>query len=215
MTIRKVLLVLFLALASTTLFSQTAKEKEQIKRKRLRTIDLYHINVGLDAHFNQNLFFSPKASFGIGSFRHILNADVGIRYTLGGSAFFGKEEYVMVHQLPIFISAQCNFVSWETGCVFIGAEIAYHIPITGLHYVPSTSTLKFDNQLNQAHFSGRAKAGARINQWEIGLFYEYDLAPMMDQKHVYESPEYDYDILHDYLFERIRYGISLGYNFIL
>lgn len=206
-------LTLLLFLFATTLFAQTTEEKERIRQQRLRTIDLFHLSTGMDVHANQNVFFSPKFSIGIGSFRNLFNADLGVRYTLGGSMFSGQSESIMTHQIPVFLSAQCNMVSWKTNCVFIGAEIAYHIPITAFHFLPST--FRFDSNLNSAHFSGRAKIGARIDQWETSLFYEYDLAPSMKQKYVYESNEYNYDVLHNTLFERMRYGVSVSYIFNL
>lgn len=215
MTIRKIISLLFLLFVTITLFSQTTEEKQQIKRQRLSTIDLYHFSIGIDTHFNQNLLFSPKISLGIGSFRNKINADAGIKYTFGGSAFFCDEEHILVSQLPLFASTQFNLVSWEANCAFVGGEIAYCIPIVGFHYLPSTSTPKFDKHLCRGHFYGRIKVGTRINRWEIGLFYEYDFAPMMNQKYVYESPEYDYDILRDALFERARWGLSLNYNYVL
>lgn len=198
--LRKILPVFLLLFATTALFAQTAEEKARIKRQRLRMIDLFHIGVGLDAHFNRNLFFSPKVSFGIGSFRNIINADVGVKYMVGGSVNDNNDESIMVHQIPIFASVQCNLTSWKDNSLFVGAEIAYHIPL---------------NELGQSHFSGRIKSGLRLGRWDAYLFYEYDLAPMMNQKYVYESPYYNYDALHDTLFERMRYGISISYFFIL
>ena len=106
MSIRKTIPLLFLIFAATALFAQTAEEKERIKRQRLKTIDLYHLSVGMDSHFNQNAFFSPKLSVGMGSFRNRINADIGVRYTIGGSVFFDYEESILLHQLPIFVSAQ-------------------------------------------------------------------------------------------------------------
>ena len=207
--------LLFLIFMSATLLSQTKEEKERIKRQRLRTVDLYHISVGMDSHFNQNVFFSPKLSLGIGSFRNRLNVGAGVRYMVGGSVFFEEEESILLHQLPLFASVQFNFISWRAHCAYIGTEIAYHIPITASHHILSTSTVITDNNLGQAHCSGRIKVGARINRWEFGFFYEYDFAPMINQKYVYESSEYDYDILRSALFERSRYGFSISYNFIL
>lgn len=216
MRIRKTTpLLLLLLFVTTALFSQTAEEKERIKRQRLRTIDLYHVSVGMDAQFNQNVYFSPKLSLGMGSFRNRVNADLGVKYMVGSSLFFEYDEFILIQQLPVFASVQCNLVSWEGNCVYIGAELAYHIPITASHHITSTGTIHTDNNLGLAHFSGRIKAGTRIDRWEGYLFYEYDFAPMMNQKYVYESPEYDYDILRGALFERTRYGISLSYNFIL
>lgn len=215
MSIRKTIPLLFLIFMATALFAQTAEEKERIKRQRLRTIDLYHLSVGMDSHFNRNAFFSPKVSVGMGSFRNRVNADIGVRYTIGGSVFFDYEESILLHQLPIFVSVQFNFVSWRTNCAYLGTEIAYHIPITASHHILSTGTVITDNKIGHAHGSGRIKAGIRINRWDASLFYEYDFAPMMNQKYVYETPGYDYDILRDALFERSRGGFSISYSFIL
>ena len=212
MKIKKTILLLFLLMVLVPVFSQTS-DNNHVKKERLRYVEFFHYAVGFETSFNKNLYFSPELMIGIGSYRNLINADIGARYMLGSPFVWGKSESLVVHQVPVFFSVRCNVYSWKTNCVSIGGEIEYCMPITVFHHYGDTK--KADKDVSNEHFSGRVNVGVKLDRLGIGAFYEYDFAPMMNQKYVFESAEYDYDKLHDSLFERMRFGVSLTYYFII
>lgn len=211
MKIRKTILLIYLLTVAVPLFSQIREDNARIKKERLNKIEFFHYAVDFETSFKENVYLSPGIMLGVGSFRNLINANIGLRYMFGNPFLGSKDESLVVHQVPLFLSVQCNVYSWKTSCVNIGAEIDYCMPITVFHHIGDNK--KADKNVNNGHFSIRGTVGMRFDRFGIGAFYEYDLAPIMNQKYVYESPEYDYDKLHDSLFERTRFGVSLIYYF--
>lgn len=194
------ILTLFMAM-SAMLMAQTPAEKVRLKKKRLGSIERYHANVGLETAFNNNLIVAPKISIGYGSTINLFNIDLGVKYKVVNSLFFDDSKHLTIHQTAFFVSAQCNVASWNFNCVYIGAEMDYCMPV-------------FNKTIANEHYSGRGYVGVNYRKLNIGAYCEYDLAPMMNQKYVYESDQYDYESLRGSLFERMRVGISITYNFV-
>lgn len=213
MKLRNIILLLLLLTTVVPAFSQTQPDKKKIKKERLSKVEMFHYAIGFESSFNTNVYFSPEVMYGVGSFRNLINADIGLRYMFGNPFFSDKNERLVDHQIPFFISVQLNFVSWKESCAFIGAEMAYCMPVTVFHHYGESDNVVADRKIGKNHFSSRAKIGVKLNRVGIMAFYEFDLAPMMNQKYVYESAEFDYDALHASLFERTRFGVSLTYYF--
>lgn len=195
------ILTLFMAM-SAMLMAQTPAEKVRLKKKRHGSIERYHANVGLETAFNNNLIVAPKISIGYGSTINLFNIDLGVKYKVVNSLFFDDSKHLTINQTAFFVSAQCNVASWNFNCVYIGAEMDFCTPV-------------FNKTIANEHFSCRGHVGVKYRKLNIGAYYEYDLAPMMNQKYVYESDQYDYQSLRSSLFERSRVGISITYNFVM
>lgn len=202
--------MLFLLLVSVS-YSQTTKEKEMIIKERIRRIEFFHASFGIDVSANKNFYTSPWLSLGVGSFRNLLNADLGVKYTIGNPFFFDDKEHLVPQQLQLFAALQLNVLSWKTNCVFVGGSMAYGVPFAAFHHLPSSNIIEYDKEVGCRHFSTEICTGIRFDNWRMSLFYEYDLAPALNQKYVFESLNYDYDLMKDILFERGRFGFSVAY----
>ena len=62
------------------IIAQTDNECQRIIRKRLNMIEFQHIGAGLETNLHDNLYMGPKLFYGLGSYRNLLNVDVGIKY---------------------------------------------------------------------------------------------------------------------------------------
>ena len=209
---RRIGLILLLMLIASVSHSQTSLEGNRIIRSRTKMIDFYHVSLGLDISSGKNLYAVPRASLGIGTFRNLLNADIGLKYKLGNPFFFDDEEHLVPQHLIAFASLKLNLFSWKSNCIFLCGEMACNIPTVTLHYLPTSNIIEYDKEIGKKHFSVLIKAGISLDRWSIELFYEYDLAPALNQKYVYESLNFDYDSLRDILFERNRIGVSVAYH---
>ena len=185
---------------------------ERARQKRLQTIDLFHLGVGADAAFLSNWTAGAKLFMGLGSISHWVSSDIGIKYSVTSPLVVENGEWVLWQQLPIYLSLNAQPYRWREGCLYVGAEVAHNIVTTAIHSV--SSPLRYwlsDRRLCRNHVSLSAQAGARWENWSIGLFYQYDLAPAINQKYVYESSDYDFDALQKTIYERMRVGISVAY----
>ena len=208
---RHLIIILFIFLGTALSFAQSPHEIELIKKKRFNKIEFFHASFGVDFCANKGIYAGPKVSLGIGSFRNLVNADLGFKFKTGNPLFSDDSEHLVPQQLAMFASAQLNITAWKTNCLFVGCEIAYCLPTQTMHYLPSSSIIEYDRLAGCKHLSTQIGAGVRLDHWQIDLYYEYDLAPALNQKYVYESANYDYDHLRDILFERGRMGVSLIY----
>lgn len=84
--------------------------------------------------------------------------------------------------------------------------------IAARHRLPDGQSVP-DLQIGKNHFTPAAKLGVRIQQCDVSLYYEYDMKPSFNQKYVFETADYDYDLLRPALFERMRFGIRFLYHF--
>lgn len=195
-----------------TLSAQTDSSQESVRRQRISRIDFYHVSVGASVAMNRNYSVGPQLSFGVGSFRNILNADVGIRYLFEGAFLQRGAERVSLQQMPIFVSLNVNAFRWRTGSFYLGAEMAYTPTVVAQHRLPD-GQLVSDIQIGKNHFTPAAKLGFRQGDCDLSLFYEYDMKPSFNQKYIFETVGYDYDVLKYSIFERMRLGIRFLYHF--
>lgn len=205
-------LIMIALMAPMLLAAQTGKEEPSIRQERLSRIDFYHVSVGASFYMNRNVGIAPQLSAGIGSFRNILNGDVGIRYLFLGQFPRKGVERVSVQQLPVFVSLNVNPIKWASGCVYVGGGIAFTPTIAAFHCTADGNHIS-DLRIGKNHFTPFAKLGFRVNHIDGHFFYEYDLKPSFNQKYIYESEEFDYVSLKHQLFERMRFGFTLLYHF--
>lgn len=195
-----------------TLFAQTVDMKQAAKKQRISHIDFYHVSVGAGVAFNRNICVGPQISAGMGSFRNLLNGDVGIRYQFLGVFPRKGVESVSLQQLPVFVSLNLNVFRWKSGCLYLGGEMAFVSAVAARHRLPDGQIVS-DSQIGKNHFTPAAKLGVRIRQCDVSLYYEYDMKPSFNQKYVFETTGYDYELLQPALFERMRFGVRFLYHF--
>lgn len=193
--------------------AQTLQEKDALRRQRFSKLEYYHVGAGIEAGMNKNFVTGPKVYAGIGSYRNLFSADVGLKLLWMTTFKSSQEESVSQRQIPFFVSASANLLRWHHSAVYLGGEFAYHLQIGVTHQLPDGKTSYSDNELANNHTSVSIKVGTRLNNWDFCLFWQRDLAPAFNQKYVYESADYDYDTLHSTIFERMRFGICANYLF--
>lgn len=191
------------------------QEREHMRKQRQSKIELLHIGVGGESAWWNDWQGGLNVYFGLGSPRHLGSVDVGIKYMFSVPMCPISKEKVLLQQLPFFLSAAIHAYRWEDGCLYIGGEAAYHVETLTTHVIPAQNTRIRDNDLRHHHATVSGKIGVKYQNWDINAFYTYDLAPQYNQKYVYESAAYDYNTLHNSLFERMRLGVSLSYAFPL
>lgn len=207
------MMILWLLLSPFFLSAQVATQNDDLKRKRIGKIDFWHVSIGASAAMNRNLSAGLQLSAGLGSFRNVLNVDMGVRYLFYGSFPRKDVERVSSQQLPLFISLNLNFFRWKSGSMYFGAEMAYTITISAQHTVPADCYRGKDLKIGKDHFTPAAKIGCRAGDCDVSLFFEYDMKPSFDQKYIFETEQFDYDKLKPSLYERMRVGVRFLYHF--
>lgn len=209
---RKLIITLLLAV-SLPAAGQRDEAQQQLRRERFSRIDYWHVGVGADAAFGPTACIGPKVFGGFGSCRNLLMVDAGLKLQWLNPFAPTTEEHVSQRQLPLFIQAGVNVLRWHQGALYVGGELAYHMQLGASHCLPKGGITESDDRLARSHAAATARIGLRQGRWDIALTWQRDLAPAYRQQYVYESAAYDYDTLHDPLFERQRFGIALAYIF--
>ena len=68
-----------------------------------------------------------------------------------------------------------------------------------------------DSKISKNHPSVCGKTGIRFGHWDMNVFFEYDMAPSINQQYVFESDKFDYDKVSNRLYERYHIGLSFSY----
>lgn len=207
---RKWIYILLLLLISVSVFSETDKELQHTRQKRFQWIHVHHLGLGIETNMYENFHISPRIFYSFGSFRNIVNVDGGIKYIYAHPMMHIEEEKIAGHYISPFVGATINFGRWNNGCIYAGGEVAYNFAISGDHYFASGMMTR-DNHICNQHCSVRVKLGLKFEEWEFNIHYEYDFSPAWNQKYIFESADYDYDLLRPTLFERYRFGIHIAY----
>lgn len=205
------LLITFHLFTLFPIVAQSVQEKSAIRRERFRKLDYMHVGIGMETGGNANWFIGPKFFWGVGSYRNMLNADIGISYQFTNLFGSSSSERIMLQQLPVFANLHLNIVHWTKGCMYIGGEAAYYLAVKGVHHIPLSDVIENENSLGKSHAAVAGSLGVRLSHWDFSLRYAYDLSPSMNQKFVFESVSYDYDYLYSSLFERSRFAFSISY----
>ena len=209
------LALLLLLMPLLPVAAQTPQEKTALRTQRFSKIDFYHVGAGVDLGVNENLMVAPKIYVGVGSYRKVLCADVGMKLLRLNPTGPADKERVSMWQLPVFVTVSANVLRWQQNAIYFGGELDYHLKLGAGHHLAEGDVTVSDDKLACNHASAGLRLGLRLNRWDVSLFCERDLAPAIDQKRIYESPDYDYDALHDAIFERLRFGVTLSYLFPL
>lgn len=213
---RHIAMVLMLVVAGVGVLQAQeigAQERHRLRKQRQMTIELLHVGLGVEAAFWNDWQTGLKAYFGVGSARHIGSVDIGFKYLVSGPLSSVQQEHITLQQLPFFLSAELHAIRWEDGCMYLGGEAAYHLDAAAIHRIPAQGIRESDKKLLHHHASVSGKLGFKHRNWDVHVFYTYDLMPKLNQRYVYESAAYDYEALRGSLFERMRVGVSLGYVF--
>jgi len=205
------ILICVIWMSNMLAWGQNQKEQQVVRQKRIAMIHAHHIGMGVDANMYRNVHLAPRIFYGFGSYRNIFSFDVGAQYTFSHPLSVTNDEKVTAHYIAPFVAANIHFVKWNSGCAYAGAEFAYHFAISGDHYSPSSPIIVRDIHIGNHHSTIRAKAGVRFENWDLNAHFEYDLAPALNQKYIFESINYDYPSLKYALFERWRIGVAIAY----
>ena len=206
------ILTFLLLIASNQTHGQSnEKEKEAVRRSRLDKVEFYHTGVGIEMGAIHNFVFGPLVYAGIGSYRNLINADIGLKLLWTNPVGSSSKERISHLNLPVFASVSLNLLRWQQGCTYLRGEFDYHLFLAARHHLPDDGGKYFDKDLSHGYASTSLRLGVRLRNWDIHAFYEWDLAPSFDQKYVYESPYYDYENLRNALFDRSRFGLSASY----
>jgi len=205
------MIIYLLLLGCLPVLAKADNKEQRARNERYHAIHLHHVGIGLETGMFRNARLSPRLFYGVGSYRNLFNADVGVKYVYSHPMAPLSDERLAAHYISPFIAANVNFYRWETGCMYIGGEFAYDCIVAADHYLPSSGGVEHDVKIGRHHGTVRAKAGARWDHWELNVHFEYDLEPAMNQKYIYEFDGYDYDRLRPFLFERYRVGLSVSY----
>lgn len=200
-----------LCLSASVMFAQESRDK--IYNHRIRKIGFYNIKVGGEISAWNNYTVAPFVSAGIGSFRNIANMDFGFRVSVTNPVGYGRQESVSTYSIPLFISGDLNFARFKNCSMYIGAEIDASFPIETVHFLHNLQRSLDNMNIGRFHLSGRGRLGVKSDRWVSGLFFEYDLAPSINQKIVYESEHFEFDTLKASIYERYRVGCFVSYSF--
>lgn len=204
-------IIVLLLLVPSSLFAQTPQEMEGVKSKRFNRIDMRHIGVGLETGVYENLYIGPKLFYGLGTFRNLFNMDGGLKYIYLRSLNNKYEESISVQFFSVFCSLNINPIRWNSGCMYLGGETSYNVVAAASHKEISSDVVTHDYHIGNNHFVARGKIGARFDFWDINVYCDYNMAPSMNQKYIYESVDYNYDKLYATIHERYRIGVSVSY----
>ena len=193
------------------LCAQTPAEVQTIRNKRLRTIHVHNLSVGIDAGGCDNYFIAPKVYYRLGSQRNLFNADAGFRYLFYNPVMVSDSDYVSSQYVAPFIAANINFARWDSGAAYLGAEFTYNISTTASYHSISSSLYQRDNNIGKHYTNLLGRVGVRIERWDISLFASYGLAPNFNQKYIFESTLFNYDSVRSQLYSRYNFGLSLSY----
>jgi len=211
----RVIMAFALTMLMSVASAQTMQDTCRVIKNRLRYVDFINVNVGGEVAANINYEISPKVALGIGSFRNVVNGDVGLKIKFCNPLLINKNVGISYISLPIFISANINIYKWKFNSLFVGGEIDYNISLTSILKNRLSNETIVDKYLIQNHFSAAGKLGCKLNNILLYLFYEYDIEPAYNQKYIFESANYDYYVLKKSIFERWRFGVNLSYMFNL
>lgn len=165
---------------------------------RYRLIGIHNVGASFDVSGWNNIHWSARALYKVGSTRNLVNGVVGVGYcmTLPLQQLHTDR---LGHFIPISLGVNGNYYSWGVNCAYIGAEGTYNINVGTPFY--------------QSFFAVTGKLGACFKMLDISLSYTYDLAPRFNQKYIYENPQYDFNAIHASIYERMQVGVRVTYYF--
>lgn len=191
--------------------AQDTKEEKQLINWRLSRINIHNIGIGASLGMNENMLLSPHVYYRAGSNRNLINAEGGLKYTLCGPTDFKDTDIVRAQYLGAYMEAHLNFLRWRTGAVYLGPGIGYDWGLSASYRTSASNTTVRDNAIAKGHANASGKVGMKFNHWDASIYFVFNMAPLMDQKHIFESSGYNYEQVYSQTHERCRIGISLSY----
>ena len=207
---KQIILYIFLFF-SLLASSQTDKEMQLLRQGRYQRVYSHHLGIGMESNMLENFRLSPRLFYSFCSYRSYFSIDAGVKYVYSHPMVPLTQERLACHYLAPLLSVKAHFWHWDKGCLYAGGEAAYHLALVGEHYIPGNDLPIRDRKIGKHHASVRAQFGVKMEHWELNVHYEYDLNPSWNQKYLFESAEYNYDLLRPSLYERHRVGITLAY----
>lgn len=211
--IKKIIITVYLLFTTFALNAQESNQYDVLKH-RLNQINKYHIGVGLECAANTNIVYGIKTFIGYGNYRHFFNADIGVGFRSWNYPINDKDRYEML-QIPVSVSLNFNPIRWSTGCLFVGGETSIQFGIWNYAINKIENVEYNDREALKNYVSIRGKMGLTLRNVNVAFFYEQDLSSFCNQKYIYESGAYDFDRLHNSIYEHNRIGLSLSYYFNL
>ena len=203
-------ITLFVILTQSVM-GQGGNNFDNPRKARYRKIDIQHFGVGMNCGVNENVQFGPKLFYGIGSYRNLLNAEVGCRYVYCISGKKVQYDAVSSQYCSLFFTGDINFIRGNAMSVYLGSELAYNCAVASSYISYRKGVVVGDNGIAANYVSVIAKIGMKRNRLDANVYLGYNLSPPMNQKYVYESAEFRYDDVYDQLHERCYVGFSLSY----
>ena len=185
-----------------------------VLRHRLNQVNKYHIGLGIECATNTNIVYGFKTFIGYGNYRHLLNADIGVGIRSWNYPINEIDKYKML-QIPVSASFSTNPIRWSKGCLFLGGETSIHFGVWN-SATYNIENVEYDgSKALKNYVSIKGKIGLIQRKINVAFFYEQDLSSFCNQKYIYESGMYDFDRLHNSIYEHNRIGLSLSYSFNL
>lgn len=192
--------VLFLFILGTMMWNTTDAADAILGDRRMSQIDLCHIGLGTEISGWNNIHVTPLVVFCIGSRRQWVNFDIGVGYHICMPITPILFQSLLNHHLIIKAEPKINVWRTDNYSIYLGGEFQYAF------------YLKKDN-IGQSYYAIAGHVGARIHKVDIGLKYTYDIVPRYNQQWIYESKDYNFDMCHATIYERMQLGLSLIYYF--
>lgn len=198
-------------LSCQTVSGQITKDEKRLIDWRLSRIDIHNIGFGVRMGMNANMLSSAHLYYKAGSHRNLINAECGLKYKFCSPSSSKGTDAVRAQYLGGYTEAHINFVRWKTGAVYLGAGIQYDFAVASSYWKSSSNIPIHDTAIAKDHASASGKIGLTIKRWDAGIFIGYNMAPLANQKHIFESVDYNYEQVYAQTHERYIIGISLSY----
>lgn len=192
------LIIIMLLSAMTGVMRAEPSDLSSRASMRYRLIGLHNVGASFDVSGWNNIHWSARAEYKIGSTRNIVNGLVGVGYRMTLPLQQLRADR-LGHFVPISLGVNCNYYSWGVNSAYLGAEGAYNINVGSSFY--------------KSFFAVTGRLGLCLKMFDISLNYTYDLGPQFNQKYIYENPQYDFNAIHASIYERMQMGVKVTYYF--
>lgn len=198
---------IILIFISTLSLGQSRTYTSKDVTKRLNKAAIHHLGIGVGAEMNSSFGVNSDIIYRYGNRRQFLN--------YSGSIMFGKSFRTEV--LPDITTWQFsmdggvleNILSTSVVSIYLSETVGFNIPFA-TNYYKYSETVR-DNSITKNYISGRLSLGFTFNNWDISFYCKYDLAPIYNQRYIYETINYDYFALRQRINERFKLGLMFRY----
>ncbi len=182
------------------------------KRAILNKTDFHKIGLSLQYEQMRNNSIGWRFLYKAGSDRQLFNfgGAVGFMFYNSLTPKTAGRDFVTCLEFPFSAFARLNFCRKGEGNMYFELEPAVS--------VTDRSTSKYRSNLEEisdslivrkAYCNFSARIGYVWRYMDVGLYCRYDIAPALNQKHIYEDRRYDYYAFGPAINERFRIGLSV------